>query len=65
MNSAYLALQTYIRRVNELTASVELDIKKGKKITTSTILSLSRLHASSQHMQKLLAVIERKHEPIN
>ncbi len=64
-NSAYLALHTYMRRVAELTTSLEEDIKKGKKITASTVLSLSKLHASAQHMQKLLAVIERRHEPIN
>ncbi len=65
MNTTYLALSTYMRRVAELTAAIEADIKHNKQISASTVLSLSKLHASARHMHKLMALIEQKYEPIN
>lgn len=65
MDRAYLAISTYMRRVAELTSSIEKDIKENKKISASTVMSLSRLHASTSHMTKLMALVEKKYEPIN
>ncbi len=57
-------LLRYVDAVNMLAANVELDIKKGKKVSSDTVLALSKFLSAAHNIKGLSDALEegRKYE---
>ncbi len=57
-------LLKYVDAVNMLAANVEMDIKKGKSISSDTVLALSKLVSAATRIKSLSEALEegRKYE---
>lgn len=58
-------LSMYITAAQTLSASVHLDIIRGKEYSTATVLALSRYTALAHKIETLLALLESENMELN
>lgn len=58
MTPDYLKLIKYVNCASELAESLQGDIKRGEKVTSNTVVKLSKFIAAAQAIQNLLDQVQ-------
>lgn len=64
-NPEYMKLVKYVNAASDLAESVTRDIKKGKKISSQTVVHLSKFVTASHLVQKMIDQIEQTNYNLN
>jgi hypothetical protein len=65
MDLELLNLTKYVDAVAELAATLESDIKAGDKISSKTVLALSKLVAAARTVERSLSIVEHGKQKYN
>ena len=58
IDNAYIELAKYVNATADLAESVERDIRNGNKISSDTVLALSKLIAAAKRVENIVDMFE-------
>ncbi len=64
-NSDFQKLINYVNAATDLAESVEADVKKGKKLTSKTVLALSKFVSQANSFQKIVDQVQSNSVRLN